>query len=69
VLNIFDISVDVLFLFDILVNFRTTFYNTRGEEVYNPKQIATNYIKSSFLLDILSCIPFDDIFEGLFEGS
>lgn len=45
---------------DILLTFRTTFYNKRGEEVFDSKQIAIDYLTSiRFYFDFLSCIPWD----------
>jgi len=38
---------------------RTTYYNKRGEEVFDPKDIAINYLKGRFILDALACFPFD----------
>jgi hypothetical protein len=38
--------IDVLFLVDIIVNFRTTFFNIRtGDEIYVPIKIARNYLE------------------------
>ena len=49
-----------MFLIDIIITFRTTFYNKRGEEVFDPQQIAKSYITSGrFFFDLLSCLPFD----------
>lgn len=33
---LFDIVVDFLFLLDIVVNFRTTFYDKDGDEIFDP---------------------------------
>lgn len=45
---------------DIIITFRTTFYNKRGEEVFDPKIIAKEYfISGRFFFDFLACIPFD----------
>lgn len=33
---LFDIVVDLLFLLDIVVNFRTTFYDKDGDEIFDP---------------------------------
>ena len=43
---IFNSTIDFSFFLDILVTFRTTYFSsTTGNEVYNPKYIAINYIK------------------------
>lgn len=44
------------------MNFFTTFFHsTTGEEISERKDIAINYIKGMFLLDVLSTVPFDDL--------
>ena len=60
--TIFDWVVDVIFLLDIIVNFRTTYLNTKtGDEVINGWMIARNYLKTRFIVDLLATIPFDTI--------
>lgn len=44
---------------DIVLHFRTTFVNRKGEVVSHPKVIALNYLKGWFLLDLLAALPFD----------
>ena len=53
--------IDFFFLIDIIMIFRTTYVNDKtGDEIWGPKMIAINYIKSPNLyLDILSTIPFE----------
>eukprot|EP00347_Sterkiella_histriomuscorum_P003751 403363088 len=52
------IIIDLFFLFDILVNFRTSTANIlTGEEINDPKLIARKYMFSlGFALDVLSCL-------------
>ncbi|KAJ8676492.1 hypothetical protein QAD02_012279 [Eretmocerus hayati] len=54
-----DVVVEVIFIFDIVLNFRTTYVNRKGEVVSNSKSIAVNYIKSWFLIDLVAALPFD----------
>lgn len=54
---VFDLLVDVYFLVDIVLSFRTAFYNFHGDLEYYPGQIIKNYIKSWFLVDITGSIP------------
>ena len=57
-----DTIVDFFFFLDIVAAFRTTYYDpTNGEEVTNSKLIAKNYIKKTFVIDLLATIPFDKI--------
>ena len=53
----FDVSVDVYFLCDIFVNFRTGFYDQRGMLVINQDEITRNYLRSWFLIDVGTCLP------------
>ncbi|XP_045178348.2 potassium voltage-gated channel subfamily H member 8-like [Mercenaria mercenaria] len=57
-----DVVVEILFMFDILFNFRTSFVNKSGQVVYEARLIALNYIKGWFLLDLLAAIPFDFLY-------
>ncbi|XP_052237698.1 potassium voltage-gated channel subfamily H member 8-like [Dreissena polymorpha] len=57
-----DVVVEVLFMFDIIFNFRTSFVNKRGQVVYEARMIAINYVKGWFLLDLLAAIPFDFLY-------
>ncbi|KAM3860042.1 voltage-gated inwardly rectifying potassium channel KCNH6 [Diretmus argenteus] len=58
-LNVVDIMVDVLFIVDIVINFRTTYVNHNDEVVTQPSQIAKHYIKGWFPIDLFAAIPFD----------
>jgi potassium channel len=51
--------IDLSFLLDIFVMFRTTIQGDGGEEVTDNKQIAIKYLKGSFTIDILSTVPLD----------
>ncbi|CAH1263880.1 potassium voltage-gated channel subfamily H member 1-like isoform X1 [Branchiostoma lanceolatum] len=56
-----DSIVDIVFLIDIVLNFHTTFVGPGGEVVSDPKIIRMNYLKSWFVIDLLSCLPYDVI--------
>ena len=43
---------------DILLTFRTTFVNKKGEVVTKSKSIVMNYLKGWFLCDFLAAMPF-----------
>ncbi|XP_028267448.1 potassium voltage-gated channel subfamily H member 6a [Parambassis ranga] len=58
-LNVVDLMVDVMFIVDILINFRTTYVNHNDEVVSRPGRIAQHYFKGWFLIDIVAAIPFD----------
>ena len=46
-------------ILDILLNFRTSYVNKKGEVVTSPKSIAVNYMRGWFLLDLVAALPFD----------
>ncbi|XP_076453438.1 voltage-gated delayed rectifier potassium channel KCNH8-like isoform X2 [Babylonia areolata] len=54
-----DAAVELLFAFDIVLNFRTSFVNKNGQVCYDSRLIALNYMRGWFLLDLLAAIPFD----------
>lgn len=43
----------------LVLNFHTTFVGPGGEVVSDPKVIRMNYLKSWFIIDLLSCLPYD----------
>ena len=53
--------IDFIYVCDILRSFRTTYYSkVTGEEIFNLRHIAKNYLRHGMLLDIiatLSVIP------------
>ncbi|XP_078727901.1 voltage-gated delayed rectifier potassium channel KCNH1-like [Lampetra fluviatilis] len=65
-----DSVVDVIFLVDIVLNFHTTFVGPAGEVISDPKLIRMNYLKTWFVIDLLSCLPYDIInaFENVDES-
>ena len=54
--------IDCLFGLDIFINFRTTFYHAvTGDEISDLKIIRKSYFRGRFVLDLLSTVPFDNI--------
>ena len=62
-LVIVDLIIDIMFLVDIIINFRTT-YLLFGDVITDPQKIAVNYIKGWFFVDALAAIPFDLLLFG-----
>lgn len=62
-LVILDLLVDIMFIADILINFRTT-YLCSGEVITDPQKIALNYVRGWFLIDAVAAIPFDMLLFG-----
>ncbi|KAG5850943.1 hypothetical protein ANANG_G00087740 [Anguilla anguilla] len=58
-LSVVDLIVDIMFIIDILINFRTTYVNVNDEVVSHPFRIAVHYFKGWFLIDMVAAIPFD----------
>ena len=58
-LNVVDLIVDIMFIVDIVINFRTTYVNVNDEVVSHPSKIAVHYFKGWFLIDLVAAIPFD----------
>jgi hypothetical protein len=52
----FDYVSDVVFLFDIVVNFRTAF-NEKGVIIIDPKRITRKYLTSWFFIDFAASVP------------
>lgn len=60
----FDPEYIVLTFFwvDIVLNFRTTYFNDETDEIISPSLITKKYIKSwNFLIDIISSLPISEI--------
>ncbi|KAH3873160.1 hypothetical protein DPMN_036387 [Dreissena polymorpha] len=62
-LVIIDLIVDLMFILDILINFRTSYLHN-GEVIMDQKKIAINYVKGWFLIDTVAAIPFDLLLFG-----
>jgi len=63
-----DSLVDVVFFVDILLNFHLTFVGSAGEIVSEPRIIRMNYLKGWFVIDLLSCLPYD-VFTAFHDNS
>ncbi|CAG9325145.1 unnamed protein product [Blepharisma stoltei] len=59
----YDFIVSLAFIVDIIFNFNTGFFK-RGILIMNRKLIAWNYLKTWFILDILSSFPYSWIIQG-----
>lgn len=53
-----NLLIDAVFLVDIVLTFRTSFYSaTTGDEILSPALIAKNYLIGKFWIDALTAIP------------
>ena len=62
--NIFTYTInaiiDVFFILDIFINFRTSIVSELdSEEIFDQKKVALRYLRSKFFIDFLASIPFD----------
>lgn len=57
--EIFEQGLNVLFMFDVGLNFITPYYDQNSVVQYKSSEIAKHYLTGFFLPDILSCLPFD----------
>jgi len=62
-LAVIDLIVDIMFMADILINFRTTYLHS-GDVITCPPKIAVNYLKGWFIIDAVAAIPFDLLLFG-----
>ena len=54
-----DACVDLFFLIDIIIKFRTTYLDSKQSiEVRDPHKIGKKYLKGSFAIDFISSVPF-----------
>ncbi|KAI4905898.1 hypothetical protein NFI96_013274 [Prochilodus magdalenae] len=54
-----DIAVEMLFILDIILNFRTTYVGQAGQVVYDSRSICLHYSTTWFILDLIAALPFD----------
>ncbi|KAJ7357649.1 hypothetical protein OS493_023780 [Desmophyllum pertusum] len=65
-----NLLVDLLFIIDIPINFRSASVDKTTEEVISePKQIAILYLKSWFIVDFVAAIPFEFLVNPQHEGA
>jgi Ion transport protein len=61
---VFNIISDMVYILDVLINFRTTIRNPlTNDEIFRGKDIAVQYLKGRFVLDLLASVPFDLILD------
>ncbi|XP_072301037.1 voltage-gated delayed rectifier potassium channel KCNH8 isoform X1 [Eucyclogobius newberryi] len=57
--SVSDILVEILFILDIMLNFRTTFVSTSGQVVYDARSICVHYVTTWLFVDLIAALPFD----------
>mmetsp|Transcript_29838 Transcript_29838/g.35188 ORF Transcript_29838/g.35188 Transcript_29838/m.35188 type:complete len:811 (-) Transcript_29838:159-2591(-) len=67
---IFEMLIDVIFMIDIAVNFRSAYNDPNtGETIYDSWKIAKQYIQTWFIIDVASGIPFGVLDLKAFDGN
>uniref|UniRef100_A0A673AFX7 Voltage-gated delayed rectifier potassium channel KCNH4 n=1 Tax=Sphaeramia orbicularis TaxID=375764 RepID=A0A673AFX7_9TELE len=54
-----DIAVEMLFIIDIILNFRTTYVSKSGQVVYEARSICIHYVTTWFFVDLVAALPID----------
>ncbi|KAG1696183.1 hypothetical protein DVH05_018716 [Phytophthora capsici] len=60
---VLEMIIDSFFLMDILVNFRTAYFDEERKLIYDPHALFWKYAKGWFLLDLISTVPIDELFQ------
>jgi hypothetical protein len=53
-----ELAIDFMFIFDVLVNFRIGILDSDGKICMVPRVVAFNYLKTWFAIDLVSSVPF-----------
>ncbi|XP_030644494.1 potassium voltage-gated channel subfamily H member 8 [Chanos chanos] len=54
-----DISVEILFIIDIVFSFRTTYVSKSGQVIFDARLICIHYMTTWFIVDLVAALPFD----------
>eukprot|EP00931_Biecheleriopsis_adriatica_P074513 TRINITY_DN4854_c0_g2_i1.p1 TRINITY_DN4854_c0_g2~~TRINITY_DN4854_c0_g2_i1.p1 ORF type:complete len:769 (-),score=139.53 TRINITY_DN4854_c0_g2_i1:107-2413(-) len=60
-----DLACDILFLLDVAINFFTTYIDRDEIIVTNNRRMALHYLRTWFVLDFVSSVPWDLVTAGL----
>uniref|UniRef100_A0A668AW70 Voltage-gated delayed rectifier potassium channel KCNH4 n=1 Tax=Myripristis murdjan TaxID=586833 RepID=A0A668AW70_9TELE len=54
-----DIVVELLFIIDIVLSFRTTYVSKSGQVIFDARLICIHYLTTWFIIDLVAALPFD----------
>ncbi|XP_043922171.1 potassium voltage-gated channel subfamily H member 8-like [Protopterus annectens] len=54
-----DIAVEILFIIDIVLNFRTSYVSKSGQVIFEARSICIHYVTTWFIIDLIAALPFD----------
>ena len=57
-MTVVDSLVDLFFLTDIVLNFHTSYVGEDGEVITDPKQIRGYYLRTWFVVDLVTSLPY-----------
>lgn len=68
--GVFDAVVDTCFILDLMISFRTTFYDFSGNLVLDRKRVRSQYFRTWFWPDLVASIPYEHLVRmfSLFGG-
>ena len=52
-----EAAIDTFFIVDVIINFRTAYYDRKGTLRTDTKDIAKNYLTHLFAVDFVACLP------------
>ncbi|KAG7387073.1 Potassium voltage-gated channel sub H member 4 [Phytophthora pseudosyringae] len=61
---VLEMIIDGFFLVDILLNFRTAYFDEERKLIYEPRALFWRYVKGWFILDLISTVPIDELFQA-----
>lgn len=67
--TILNVTFDIIFAIDILIEFNTAIYDDIFKLVDERKSIAKNYIGGMFFLDLIAVIPFETVLSNWDDAS
>ena len=56
--NITNLFIDIIFIFDLIINFFKSYYNFEEQLITKSDEIFFHYIKKFFIVDLISAIPY-----------
>jgi hypothetical protein len=62
-------TIDIIFFFDIMVNFNLAYQDETFTTIDDRRIITVTYLKGWFMIDMLSIVPFDLIFQLIASDS
>mmetsp|Transcript_37640 Transcript_37640/g.86975 ORF Transcript_37640/g.86975 Transcript_37640/m.86975 type:complete len:666 (-) Transcript_37640:80-2077(-) len=59
--GILELVIDICFVVDIFLTFRTSFSDEEGEEVFDWTKVMVHYVRTWFFIDVITAIPLEYI--------